>query len=341
MSPNPTPLPVRLFYSYSHQDLPDRKQMEKILANLRKNDLLRDWSDAQITPGQSISAAIKSQLQQADIIVFLFSPDFLASDSCREEWEIAKQVASSGRPVFRVPIILRVCSWLDFLGDDDVKALPEDGKPITAYPDAGSGWHAVYEGIKEMIQDIRTTYTSKPEFLTDFAGADIFVFPRLTMRDYRSQSINYREILITSAEALFNEGSSIIHGQDKSGKTALAKHIYLRLVDNERPVLFADLGATTSNLDERHIRTLFGEQFSGDYSLWQQQGDTTFIVDNVTEDPAVLDFIEWCSSLFSRVLLFASSDVFYAFFMDEPRLAEYNQVSIEQHLGIPDFWLLQ
>ena len=52
MPTNPTPLRVRLFYSYSHKDLPHKKAMEKILANLRQDDRLREWSDAQVTPGR-------------------------------------------------------------------------------------------------------------------------------------------------------------------------------------------------------------------------------------------------------------------------------------------------
>jgi len=64
-------------------------------------------------------------MDEADIFVFLLSPDFIASDACMEEWEYAKQLVDEGKPVFRIPIILRDCSWKDLLSNDDIKALPD------------------------------------------------------------------------------------------------------------------------------------------------------------------------------------------------------------------------
>ena len=339
MPVDPTPLHVRLFYSYSHKDQIHKTAMEKTLSNLRQNDLLREWSDAKISPGQNISATIQPQLEEADIVAFLLSSDFLDSKACHEEWDTAKQLASRGRLVFRVPIILRPCSWYDFLGDDDVKALPSDGVPITDYPNADSAWNEVYEGIKSLVETLRTTYTSKPTFLTEFSSADIpstrpislndiFVFPRLTTQDYGTNANPYREVEISSVGDLLDQGNSVIHGQDRSGKTAIAKHTYLQLVSDRRPVLFADLGAVTGRLAKNHLRTLYEEQFNGDYSLWQRQDDKTLIVDDMTENPSLLDFVEECASDFSKVFLFASSDVFHAFLMDEQKLAGFKKVTI-------------
>ena len=313
--------------------------MEKILANLRQDDLLREWSDAQITPGQSITAAIQAELSEADIIAFLLSPDFLNSAACRQEWDTAKQLASNGRLVFRVPIIVRNCPWQDFLAGDDVKALPSDGEAIIAHQDADSAWNEVYSGIKSVVEALRTTYTPKPTFLTDFSTADIpskqplslndiFVFPRLTIQDYGTKGRDFHEAQISSADDLLDQGNSVIHGEDKSGKTALAKHIFLKLLSDRRPVLFADLGAVTTKLGQTHLRTLYQEQFNGDYHLWQQQDDKTLIVDNMTEHPSLLKFVEDCGSVFSRVFLFAPSDVFHAFLMDEQKLAEFKPVTI-------------
>ena len=339
MPTNPTPLHVRLFYSYSHNDLPHKKAMEKILANLRQDNLLREWSDAQITPGQSITAAIQTELSEADIIAFLLSPDFLNSEACREEWNTAKQLASQGHLVFRVPIIVRDCPWQDFLADDDVKALPSDGQPTTAYQDADSAWNEVYEGIKSVVQTLRTTYTPKPTFLKDFDSADIpstqplslndiFVFPRLTTHDYGTKGPDSREAQVSSADDLLDQGNSVIHGQDKSGKTALAKHIFLKLVSDSKPALFADLGAVTGRLGESQLRNFYEDQFNGDYHLWQQQDDKILIVDNVTEHPSLLKFVEDCTPSFSKVYLFTSSDVFHAYLIDEQRLAEFKRVTI-------------
>ena len=315
--------------------------METMLATLRHQALLQGWSDTQIMPGQSISGAIRVELSESDIIAFLFSPDFLASEECLKEWRFARQLANSGRLVCRVPIILRDCPWQDFLSDDDVKALPVDGKAITTYPNSDSAWREVYEGIKSVIESLRTTHTAKPTFLAGLNSTDlplskpvslndIFVFPRLVTQEYTTTAAGrIRDNVISSVSDLLDQGHSVIHGQDKSGKTALAKHIVQSLIDDDQPVLYADLSTVTGRLSDKFLRVLYKDQFNGDYDLWQQQEDKTLIVDNMTEAPKLLDFIEECSEIFSRIYLFVSSDIFHSFLIDDFRLADFQTVSLK------------
>ena len=75
---------VQLFYSYSHKDARHKESMEKALALLQVDGLLQQWSDQQILPGQSISTKVRERMDQANILVFLFSPDF--SRSLRQGW---------------------------------------------------------------------------------------------------------------------------------------------------------------------------------------------------------------------------------------------------------------
>ena len=85
---------IDLFYSYSHRDTQHRESMEKSLALLKSEGLLNDWSDESILPGRSISAAVRKKMESADIIVFLLSQDFIASDECRKEWTYAGELTS-------------------------------------------------------------------------------------------------------------------------------------------------------------------------------------------------------------------------------------------------------
>ena len=224
-----TPLSVRLFYSYCHADREYREEMEKVLRILEREGALQSWSDAGILPGQSISGQIKENLSQADIIVFLLSRDFLASDACIEEWDTAKQLASGERPVFRIPIVIRECAWKDFLATDDLKALPEDGRAVDSDPD--TAWQEVYRGIKAVVTELRTTHSPKPSFLRNFDSADIptarpiqlddiFVFPRLTAQHDDTDDDDLGQLQLADANALFRQGNCIIHGQEKAGKTA-------------------------------------------------------------------------------------------------------------------------
>ncbi len=325
MTNSQSSLRVHLLYSYSHKDSQHRAAMETTLASLKRSALLEDWSDAEIIPGQSISAALQAKLPESDIVVFLLSPDFLDSDECLKEWRRAAELESSGRLVFRVPIIVRDCAWQDFLGEDDVKALPLDGKAITTYSNPDTAWKEVYEGVKSVIDSLRTTFTPKPAFLSDMKNADlpstnplslddIFVFPRLVTHDYTATNDILRESPVTSLEDLLDQGHSVIHGEDKSGKTALAKHIFLSLVDREKPVLFADFSTISGRPREDFLRTLYHTEFNGDYYLWERKSGKTLIIDNMTEAPSLLDYVADCSELFSRIYIFVSSDVYHSFY---------------------------
>ena len=62
-------------------------------------------------------------IPSSPIIVFIFSPDFIASEECMKEWYYAQTLATGAKPLFRIPIIVRNCAWKDILKGDDVKAL--------------------------------------------------------------------------------------------------------------------------------------------------------------------------------------------------------------------------
>ena len=306
MSSDPPGLRVNLFYSYSHKDVQHKDDLQKILSTLRLKGFLKDWSDAQITPGQPISEALRAKMLESDIVVFLLSSDFLVSEECRKEWDRAKDMALSGHLVFRVPIIVRECPWEEFLGEDDVKALPLDGQAITTYGDRDSAWQNVYEGIKSVVESIRTTYTPKPAFLKELNDPDlpvskpialeeIFVLPRL-VQDQITTSGPIREPIVSSLLDLRDLDRLIIHGQDKSGKTALAKQLALSLVRDGQPVLFADLDEV-SRPSAKFLSSVYGEQFNGDYSLWQKNDRKTLIVDGMNDAPNLIKFIEKASEL--------------------------------------------
>ncbi|MCY3637444.1 MAG: toll/interleukin-1 receptor domain-containing protein [bacterium] len=340
MPNSPTPLSVRLFYSYSHADREHKEDMKKTLATLRQHHFLKEWSDAEITPGWSISEEILANLSNSDIIVFLFSNDFLDSDECIKEWNRAKELSDNGRLVFRVPIIIRDCAWQDFLGADDVKALPYDGKAVATYQHPDTAWLEIYEGIKQVVERLRVTHTPKPAFLEAVKDSDlpttkpisldsIYVFPHLTKRNYASTVADAIDDKILTIDDLLIQGHAVIHGQEKSGKTGLAKHLYLSMIERHEPVLFVDLGKANARLGEGYLRTLYEEQFNGDYSIWKQKEGKTLLIDNMSIAPEVSKFLSDCRNIFFRIVIFVSSDLFHSFLVDDTRLADFESITIE------------
>lgn len=332
---------ANLFYSYSHKDEQYRNNMETALALLRRDNLLVDWSDQKILPGQSISEEIKGNMDAVDIFVFLLSSDFIESEACIEEWEYAKQLAAEGKPVFRIPIILRDCAWKDFLNNDDIKALPNDGKPIVSFENKDTAWLQVYEGIKAVVNQLKKTFTPKPEFLkevekTDFIAQqhiklqDIFIFPTLSCSSPQVQDELLQEEIIEDQTKLLEKKYVLIHGADRSGKTALGRYLYVSLLNVQlTSVLHIDLKEVPRKVDHKVFSNAYYRQFSGDYSLWKQQKDKILILDNLSSDPNLIEFIELAKQLFDKIVVTLSSDIFYSYFRDDERLSDFHEVKIE------------
>ena len=333
---------ANLFYSYSHKDAQHRDDMEKALAWLKRNNLLRDWSDLNIRPGQAISKEIRKKMDETDIFVFLLSPDFIFSEECMKEWEYAKQLAIEGKLIFRIPIILRDCSWEDLLSNDDIKALPEDGKPIANFDNQDTAWLQVYEGIRVVINQLRETFTPKSEFIsemekTDFASLehiklqDIFVFPTLSYyRPSAKDGLLDKKEIIKNREELLAKKYLLIHGEEMSGKTALGRRLFLALANSpSTPVLHIDLQEVPRKINEKIFSDAYYRQFSGDYSLWKEQEGKILILDNLSSTSYSIGLVEFAKVFFDKIVITLPSDIFYSFFRDETRLVDFHEVEIE------------
>ena len=334
-------LTVKLFYSYSHKDAAYRESMETSLELLREHDLIQQWSDVEIPPGRQISPEIRRRMEESDIGVFLFSRDFLASDECKNEWRYFANLSANVKVLFRVPIILRRCPWLEFLGDDDVKALPTDGKAVAAFDNDDDAWHDIYEGIKSVVEELRLTFSPRMEFLeeiekTEFISqshitlSELFVFPRLTHFDYTGGDQMIRRTTIPDCAELLKKKYALIHGEDKSGKTVLARHMFMYLMKQNSPAILLDLDDSGMNPNRPALFSeCYSRQFHGDYGLWCQQSNKTIILDNLTSMPPLLSLLDRACTEFENVIVMASSDVFYAFFQDEARLADFVEIKLE------------
>ena len=335
-----TPLRVRLFYSYNHKDEEYRSEAQKTLGLLRHSKVLDDWSDHSILPGQKISAAIRKRMDETDIFVFLLSRDFLASSECHKEWDYAAKLARSRPNIVRVPILLKRCPWRDLEGAKDLKALPTDAKPITTYPDAELAWQQIYDGLSDVVYNYRTTFQVTPDFedalnATDFisqghiALEDIFVFPRLELpENLGATAQGAMEDVVTDAHELLKNDYVLLRGDALSGKTALCRHLFLTLAAARQPVLYFDLADATARPPATAFAEHFQRQYSGDYSLWSKLPRRLVLLDNLTQNPRTLEYLLAAKEHFDKIVATVSSEVYFAFYRDEPRLAGFRNVRI-------------
>lgn len=142
---------VRVFFSYSHDDEAQRGQLDKHLASLKRQDLIAAWHDRKLLAGEHIDDTIRRELETADIILFLVSASFLASDYCytREMQQALERHARGEARV--VPVILRSCDWTSTpLGK--LKAVPRDALAITSWPNQDEAYTDVAREIRALVE---------------------------------------------------------------------------------------------------------------------------------------------------------------------------------------------
>ena len=78
-TPTP-PASIEVFYSYAHEDEELVKELQKHLSILKRQGVIREWYDREITAGTDWKGQLDQHLNAAGVILLLVSADFLASD---------------------------------------------------------------------------------------------------------------------------------------------------------------------------------------------------------------------------------------------------------------------
>lgn len=146
---------VRIFFCYAREDELLLNQLKNHLQPLQRQGLIKLWSDREIRAGSEWEPPIKKQLDMAQIILLLVSPDFLASDYCYSiEMQHALERHQRGETIV-IPIILRPVYWYGGpLGR--LQALPTDGKPVTDsyWHDPDGAFFDITKGIYQVIEKL-------------------------------------------------------------------------------------------------------------------------------------------------------------------------------------------
>jgi Protein kinase domain/TIR domain len=143
---------IDMVICYAHEDEALRVGLIKQLYVLQRQGLITLWHDRDISAGKEWEHEIDVHLNEAQIILLLVSPDFIASDYC---YSIEMQQALDRHKLGEacvIPVILRPVYWKG-TPFGKLQALPIDGKPITA-PNWGNideAFYSVAEGIHKLL----------------------------------------------------------------------------------------------------------------------------------------------------------------------------------------------
>jgi uridine kinase len=231
----------KLFISYSHLDEKFVSKFLNHLSPLKNNGFIEEWYDRKIETGQEFQDDIDNNLNNADIICLMISDNFLSSNACLEEKDIALKLRVT-KGIRTIPIIISPCAWTLHKELSPILAIPTDGKPVSSFLDPNEGWLDVINWIRKVIDSIQKIkvleVTEEFNFFLNSADIltkshsnretlnleDIFVFPRLKTYDEKESSQRY------DAEDLKKDvltlGKIIIAGESQSGKTTLCKKLF-------------------------------------------------------------------------------------------------------------------
>lgn len=179
---------TKLFFSYSHKDEVLRNELEIHLAMLKRQGIIETWHDRRINAGQEFDHEISDNLNQADIILLLISPYFLASDYCYDiELTRAIKMHEAGEASV-IPIILHPCDWQS-APFGKLKALPTDGKPISKFPNQ----HDAFLDITKEIRRVAEKFNNNADIQKESSYNAIQSTPISAIQDkYLPRSSNLR-----------------------------------------------------------------------------------------------------------------------------------------------------
>ncbi|MBD2411502.1 hypothetical protein FACHB389_11685 [Nostoc calcicola FACHB-389] len=233
---------VKLFISYSHRDEKLRHQLDKHLASLKRQKVIEAWHDRKIEAGMEWAKQIDDNLNKADIILLLISPDFIFSNYCSEiEMEQAIKRHEAGEAIV-IPIILEPCDWT-WLVFSKYQAFPTNAKPVTTWTNVNEAFLDVIQGIRTVAerlfeqhqqktkvkQTAQARYLKKVEEILSFDG-ELSIPGQDTLDELRE------ELELTPEEA--NELQSRAFAPFKKYKENLQKYdkTFLKIVQHEYPL---------------------------------------------------------------------------------------------------------
>ncbi len=253
----------KVFISYSHKDESHREDFEEHLTMMRRNGIIDSWSDRKIIPGEDWKDKIDKNLESANIIVFLVSSSFLASDYCYDvEVKRAIQRHTEGTAQI-ISIIVRDCDWSD-CQFARFQVVPKDALPITKWENKDSAWLDAIKGIKKHIEAFKSKLSviqnenplnsvhiseETQSWLEDteivlthrkvdkIKLSDIYVVPDIEIESTNNSGVrNFK-----SADSIISSTTKyILSGEEQHGKTSLLKKYYMEFLKKGFLPLYVD-----------------------------------------------------------------------------------------------------
>jgi formylglycine-generating enzyme required for sulfatase activity len=149
--------PVKVFLSYSHRDEELRNELVQHLSGLVRSGKIEIWHDRKILAGTEWAEQIDKNLEQAQIVLFLVSADFIDSQYCFDIEMTRALERHNGKTAHVIPVIVRDCDW-HHAPFAKLQAVPTDGKAVMIWGAdryaQDRAWTVVAKEIGKIAQQI-------------------------------------------------------------------------------------------------------------------------------------------------------------------------------------------
>ncbi len=148
---------LSIFISYAHADEAHLATLEtRLKAIQRRLPCVYFWHDRNLLAGSIVQDEIMARLAEAEIVILLISPDFMASDYCFTlEMNAALQRFESGYGIV-IPVIVRETPYWHTEAIGQLLALPTDGWWLSHNHwggDSDAFWGDVQRGLSRCIEE--------------------------------------------------------------------------------------------------------------------------------------------------------------------------------------------
>ncbi len=241
--------PIKVFYSYAHEDEAFCDQLEKHLSSLRHQGFIEEWHDRMIFAGTDWEHDIDRHLNSASLILLLISPDFMKSKYCMGvEVKRAMELHQAGE-AYVIPVILKPVDW-EGAPFAKLQVLPSAARSISTWDNQDDAFLNVSRGIRKYIENLRHDYLARMndtnQDITRLPGEQTSYF--MSLENYLKPSLlrsptddDFERDLVYAPEKHIAEITQMLHekrrvlltGSQAAGKTVLAIILARRLQERE------------------------------------------------------------------------------------------------------------
>lgn len=138
--------PIRHLLSYAPEDHLLRDELVQSLQVLRRQKTIEIWHEGLVLPGADVDGELRQHLEHDDVVLLLVSPDYLASDRCMDQAEIAMK-RHERHEVRLIPVLVRPAAW-SATPFGSLPPLPTEGTAVTNWLNRDQAWSNISGGIR-------------------------------------------------------------------------------------------------------------------------------------------------------------------------------------------------